>query len=164
MVAKNNPHSSLRRFFGAAIEQLSAFLAFMDGITQDALQAFWGRRRFPTCSERTELTKTDGRSQLILTSNFLVYLFLLSSGPEQVRATFQLLERFHASLQRIGNLVDQESLPLIRPASLRIDSFFTQAAQIMRRGTATGSYSTDIMEYTSPLTGFHGILQRNIDR
>lgn len=137
--AKGNPQSSLRRYFGAAIEQVGAFLAYMDEIELNTLRAFWGRRR---CSERSvlaRLTKSDGRSQLILISNFLVYLFLLSSGPEQVRATFRLLELFHASLQRIGNLVNEESLSLVRPAFLRIDSFFTQAAQTMRKGVAKSS-------------------------
>lgn len=83
----------------------------------------------------------DGRSQLILIGNFLIHLFLVSSNPEQVHITFRLLEQFHESLQRIGELVDEDSVGLIRPVALRIDSFFTQAAQIMRRGSATGSYS-----------------------
>ncbi|OAP59630.1 hypothetical protein AYL99_06928 [Fonsecaea erecta] len=126
MAAKNDPLSSLRRFFGLAIEQLRAFLAFMNEITLEGLRAFWGRH---------------GRSQLILIGNFLIYLFLLSSDPEQVSDTFRLLEHFHESLQRIGELVDEDSVGLIRPVALRIDSFFTQAAQIMRRGLTTGSYS-----------------------
>ncbi|KAL2427591.1 hypothetical protein ABEF91_002113 [Exophiala dermatitidis] len=134
MAAKNNPHSSLRRFFDAATEQFSAFLAFMNEITPDGLRAFWGRH---------------GRSQLILTGNFLVYLFLLSSSPDQVRETFRLLELFHESLQRLGELVDEDSVGLIRPVALRIDSFFTQAAQIMRSGSTTGSYATGMtMEHT----------------
>ncbi|KIX97147.1 uncharacterized protein Z520_07261 [Fonsecaea multimorphosa CBS 102226] len=139
MAAKNNPLSSLRRFFGAAIEQLRAFLDFMNEITLEGLQAFWGRRK-----------SSYGRSQLILIGNFLIHLFLLSSNPEQVSGTFRLLEHFHESLQRIGELVDEESVGLIRPVALRIDSFFTQAAQIMRRGLATGSYAEARMGETPP--------------
>src|SRR5882757_3182912 len=81
-------------------------------------------------SEEIQLMRQDARSQLILIGNFLVYLFLLSSSPEQVRATFGHLERFHESLQRKCELVDEESVHLIRPVALRIDSFFTQTAQI----------------------------------
>ncbi|EXJ82430.1 hypothetical protein A1O3_06243 [Capronia epimyces CBS 606.96] len=130
MAAKGNPHSSLRRYFEAAIEQFSDFLDFMDEITPDGLRAFWGRH---------------ARSQFILTGNFLVYLFLLASSPDQVRETFRLLELFHESLQRLRELVDEESVGLIRPVALRIDSFFTQAAQIMRRGSTAGLYSAGMM-------------------
>ncbi|KAJ9646860.1 hypothetical protein H2204_000552 [Knufia peltigerae] len=135
MVAKYSPKSSLQRYFGAAMGQVGVFLAFMDGLTPEDLRAFWGRH---------------GRSQLILIGNFLIYLFLLSSNPEQVRATFRLLERFHESLQRIGEYVDEESVCLIRPVALRIDSFFTQAAKIMRRGSASGSYTAGSVVSTSP--------------
>ncbi|KIW90259.1 uncharacterized protein Z519_08903 [Cladophialophora bantiana CBS 173.52] len=154
MAAKSNPLSSLRRFFGAAIEQLGAFLAFMNEITLEGLRAFWGRRKssFIPCDnlEKCKLTEVDGRSQLILIGNFLIHLFLLSSSPEQVSGTFRLLEHFHESLQRIGELVDEESVGLIRPVALRIDSFFTQAAQIMRRSSTTGSYSEARMVDTPP--------------
>jgi len=150
MAAKNNPHSTLRRYFGAAVEQFGAFLAFMNEITLEGLRAFWGRRQSLPIVVGTQLTKIDGRSQLLLTGNFLIYLFLLSSSPEQVRATFRLLELFHESLQRLSDLVDEESVGLMRPAALRIDSFFTQAAQIMRRGSATGSYSAGMMADTPP--------------
>ncbi|KAI1619080.1 fungal-specific transcription factor domain-containing protein [Exophiala viscosa] len=129
VAAKHNPQSSLRRFFDAAIEKLGLILAFMDQITVDILREFWGQH---------------GRSQLILIGNFLIHLFLVSSNPEQVHLTFRLLGRFHESLQRIGELVDEDSVQLIRPVALRIDSFFTQAAQIMRRGSATGSYSMSL--------------------
>ncbi|KIW11346.1 hypothetical protein PV08_10646 [Exophiala spinifera] len=135
MTAKYSPKSSLQRYFGAAMDQVEVFLAFMDGITAESLRAFWGRH---------------GRSQLILIGNFLIYLFLLSSNPEQVHATFRLLERFHESLQRIGEHVDEESVCLIRPVALRIDSFFTQAAKIMRRASTSGSYTAGSAVSTSP--------------
>lgn len=80
--------------------------------------------------------KVDARSQFLLIGNFFVYLFLSSSDAEQVQRTFALLEQFHESMQRISDLVHEESVHLIRPLALRIDSFFTQAAQIMR-GTPT---------------------------
>lgn len=77
----------------------------------------------------------DARSQLTLCGNFLIYLFLLAPSPEQVRVAFRLLERFHDSLQRLREWADDDaSLGLLRPVALRIDSFFTQAAQNMRTG------------------------------
>lgn len=91
----------------------------------------------------------DGRSQFILTGNFLIYLFLLSSNPWQVRETYRLLEQFHESLQRIRELVDQDSMPLIRPVALRIDSFFTQAAQAMR-GSERAPYTAHQVVETPP--------------
>jgi hypothetical protein len=47
MTARYNRQSSLQRYFGAAMEQVNAFLAFLDEITPDGLRAFWGRRMFP---------------------------------------------------------------------------------------------------------------------
>lgn len=42
--AKQNPHSTLRRYFDTAIEQVRTFLEFMDEISMSELQSFWGRR------------------------------------------------------------------------------------------------------------------------
>lgn len=84
----------------------------------------------------------DARSQLILCGNFLIYLFLLAPSPAQVQATFQLLERYHESLLRLREWADDDaSIALLRPAALRMDSFFTQAAQIMRAGCRSDSVS-----------------------
>jgi hypothetical protein len=140
--AKNNPQSSLRRFFNQAVEQVDRFLSFMDEVSLEHLQAFWGRRKFvvPTATN-IELMVIDARSQLILIGNFLVYLFLLSSSLEEVRATYKQLEHFHESLQKKCELVDEGSLHLIRPVALRIDSFFTQTAQIMRRSLTAAPFS-----------------------
>lgn len=45
MEAKLNPNSSLRRFFGAAMNQVDEFLDFINMITVEGLRAFWGRRK-----------------------------------------------------------------------------------------------------------------------
>lgn len=85
---------------------------------------------------------TDARSQLVLCGNFLIYLFLLAPSPGQVQATFQLLERYHESLLRLREWADDDaSIAFLRPAALRMDSFFTQAAQIMRTGSRSDSLS-----------------------
>lgn len=86
-------------------------------------------------SLNTFFSPPDARSQLTLCGNFLIYLFLLASTPTQVRSAFELLESFHESLQRLREWADDDaSLALVRPVALRIDSFFTQAARIMRTG------------------------------
>lgn len=81
----------------------------------------------------------DARSQLILCGNFLIYLFLLAPDPVQVQDTFQLLGRFHDSLQRLSAVADKAAISLLRPVALRIDSFFTQAAQTMRTAQAAAT-------------------------
>lgn len=42
--AKHNSVSSLRRYFGEALEEATLFSKFVDSITQDDVEAFWGRR------------------------------------------------------------------------------------------------------------------------
>ncbi|ERT01309.1 hypothetical protein HMPREF1624_02552 [Sporothrix schenckii ATCC 58251] len=115
--AKHDPQSSLRRHFGSAIKEFGFFTDFMHGISPECLNEFWG---------------LHSRSQLILCGNFLIYLFLLAPGPNQVRDTFALLGTFHDSLQRLSAVADQFAIGVLRPVALRIDSFFTQAAQLMR--------------------------------
>lgn len=81
----------------------------------------------------------DARSQLILCGNFLIFLFLLSSEKHDIEMAYGLLERFH---QVIGNLWvanDEVVVALLRATKDRIDSFFTQAAEIMRHGTESGN-------------------------
>ncbi|KAJ5619468.1 hypothetical protein N7510_003452 [Penicillium lagena] len=120
MAAKSDPNSPLGRHFDQAVTQFGEFTVFMHEITLPCLHAFWGGH---------------ARSQLTLCGNFLIYLFLLAPSPEQVRSAFRLLESFHESLQRLREWAnDDASLGLLRPVALRMDSFFTQAAQIMRTG------------------------------
>ncbi|KAL4947504.1 fungal-specific transcription factor domain-containing protein [Aspergillus filifer] len=122
MTAKADPTSSLCRYFDEAVNEFRNFTLFMERITQECLHAFWGGR-------------LDARSQLTLCGNFLIYLFLLAPGPEQVHSAFALLSSFHSSLQRLREWADDDaSLALLRPVALRIDSFFLHAARIMRNG------------------------------
>ncbi|KAL4967132.1 Zn(II)2Cys6 transcription factor [Aspergillus stella-maris] len=104
------------------VNEFRNFTLFMERITQECLYAFWGGR-------------LDARSQLTLCGNFLIYLFLLAPGPEQVHSAFGPLSSFHSSLQRLREWADDDaSLALLRPVALRIDSFFLHAARIMRNG------------------------------
>lgn len=44
--AKHNPASSLRCYFGEALGEATLFSKFVDSITQDDVEAFWGRREW----------------------------------------------------------------------------------------------------------------------
>ncbi|KAH7120265.1 fungal-specific transcription factor domain-containing protein [Dactylonectria estremocensis] len=117
--AKATPGSNLRQWLTAALAQFKVFTAFMGEITEEELTGFWVRH---------------ARSQLILCGNFLIYLFLLASEPHDIEAAYQLLEKFHQSLQRLGATKDDAARALLRPAMLRIDSFFMQATELIKQG------------------------------
>ena len=76
----------------------------------------------------------DARTQLILCGNFIIYLFVCATGPAETAAAFGLLDDFHDALQRLSTMADHSNIGLLRPAALRVDSFFAQAAKIMRAG------------------------------
>ncbi|KAF4983832.1 hypothetical protein FZEAL_838 [Fusarium zealandicum] len=118
-IAKATPGSNLRQWLSTALAEFELFTAFMACITEEELTGFWGRH---------------GRSQFILCGNFLIYLFLLATEPCDVEAAYRLLERFHQSLQRLGSTTDIAAKMLLRPVILRIDSFFTQAAELIKSG------------------------------
>ncbi|KAF6823969.1 hypothetical protein CPLU01_11106 [Colletotrichum plurivorum] len=116
--AKKNPSSNLRRWFGTALADLAGFTRFMATVTAEDLQGFWGRH---------------ARSQLILCGNFLIYLFLLALEPPEVEAAWNLIQSLRASLQRLESQADSTSKLPIRPVALRLNSFFDQAPEQMRR-------------------------------
>ncbi|KAK1246026.1 hypothetical protein MKX07_005095 [Trichoderma sp. CBMAI-0711] len=76
------------------------------------------------------------RSQLILCGNFLIYLFLLAAHQQHIEAAYQLLQEFHHSLKRLGETTYTPGRLLLRPVRLRLDSFFRQAATILRGSEA----------------------------
>ena len=79
------------------------------------------------------LTGADARSRLILIGDVfyppVLTILYFRASPYYVG----LLERFHESLQKKCELLDEGSVHLIRAVAPRIDSFFTRTAQIMRR-------------------------------
>ncbi|SPO07078.1 uncharacterized protein DNG_09772 [Cephalotrichum gorgonifer] len=116
--AKAIPQSNLRQWFPRALSEFRAFTDFVANMTKEDLECFWIRH---------------ARSHLILCGNFLIYLFLLASAPSDVEAAYGLLESFHQSLQRLRETESEDGRLLLRPVMLRIDSFFTQAAGVIRR-------------------------------
>lgn len=76
----------------------------------------------------------DARSQLILCGNFLVYLFLLAWERRDIERAYRMLECYHQTIHELGECDNLQAKTLLRAAMLRIDSFFSQAAQIMRHG------------------------------
>lgn len=61
----------------------------------------------------------------------------MSSDPQHVEEAYQLLESFKKSLERLGATQQFAAKMRMRPAALRISSFFTQAVELMRRGAAS---------------------------
>ncbi|KAL5417220.1 hypothetical protein PMIN04_007864 [Paraphaeosphaeria minitans] len=105
--AKAEPSSSLRRWFAAALTAFKPFTDFVSALKDDDLDYFWTRH---------------ARSQLILCGNFLIYLFILALGPDEVKSAYQLLDWFHQALQRLGVSGNSNVHLLLRPLKLRIDS------------------------------------------
>ncbi|UQC75251.1 uncharacterized protein CLUP02_01904 [Colletotrichum lupini] len=127
--AKAIPSSSLRLWFGTALSDFACFTDFMSELTPLDLRGFWG---------------CHARSQLILCGNFIIYLFVLATEPGDITSAFKLLESFHDTLQRLKRQVDSISELLLLPVSLRIDSFFTQAADRLGGGPVADSTTTTI--------------------
>ncbi|KAL7811658.1 permease for cytosine/purines, uracil, thiamine, allantoin domain-containing protein [Trichoderma gracile] len=119
--AKADPESSLRKWFVPALGEFQSFVRFFDAITDKDLRGFWCRH---------------ARSQLILCGNFLIYLFLLATHQQHIEAAYQLLQEFHHSLKRLGETSYTPGRLLLRPVRLRLDSFFRQAATILRGSEA----------------------------
>ncbi|KAH0489557.1 hypothetical protein TgHK011_009980 [Trichoderma gracile] len=119
--AKADPESSLRKWFVPALGEFQSFVRFFDAITDEDLRGFWCRH---------------ARSQLILCGNFLIYLFLLATHQQHIEAAYQLLQEFHHSLKRLGETTYTPGRLLLRPVRLRLDSFFRQAATILRGSEA----------------------------
>lgn len=117
--AKATPGSNLRQWLSTALAGFEFFTTFMTCVTDDELTGFWGRH---------------ARSQFILCGNFLIYLFLLAAEPRDVERAYRLLEKFHQSLQRLGTTDDMAARLMLRPATLRINSFFTQATELIKNG------------------------------
>lgn len=92
-------------------------------------------RRLIVRSNIANTALSDARSQLVLCGNFVVSLFLMAPTPDQVQATFRLLESTQSALKIWRELADNEdAISLLRPTLLRIDTLFTQAARMMDTG------------------------------
>ncbi|QLI63605.1 uncharacterized protein G6M90_00g010690 [Metarhizium brunneum] len=117
--AKTDPNSNLRQWFPFAIADFGWFTEFFISINPGDLRGFWGRH---------------ARSQLILCGNFLVYLFLMAAEREHIEAAHRMLETFRV---KVNNIADTDHVPtraLIRATTIRTNSFFSQAAAVMRHG------------------------------
>ncbi|KAH8591718.1 fungal-specific transcription factor domain-containing protein [Bisporella sp. PMI_857] len=122
IAAKTTSGSNLRRWLSTALVEFQPFTTFMDCITEEEFANFWGRH---------------ARCQFIICGNFLIYLFLLATDPCDVEAAYRLLEKLQQSCQRLANTNNPAARLLLRPIMLRIDSFFTQAAELIKNGRST---------------------------
>ncbi|KAJ6440558.1 Zn(II)2Cys6 transcription factor [Purpureocillium lavendulum] len=117
--AKTTPGSNLRKWFPEALLAFEAFADFLSCVNKADLFGFWGRH---------------ARSQLILCGNFLVFLFMLASDRRDIERAYRLLESFHGTMHALYDVDHVQVNTLLRAAAIRIDSFFAQAAEIMRSG------------------------------
>jgi NCS1 family nucleobase:cation symporter-1 len=139
--SKQIASSNLKLWFSEALSEFQAFTEFLSSITAEDLHGFWGRRKQPhhlallySDAFVKLIRKKDARSQLVSCSNFLIYLFLMASEKKDVERSYGLLEDFVTAAQALTAVATVEANIFLRPASMRIESFFTQAAQIMRHG------------------------------
>ncbi|KAL2275404.1 hypothetical protein FJTKL_02087 [Diaporthe vaccinii] len=114
--ARNDPSSNLCRWFGTAVAEFQAFTRFMDEITSEDLQGFWGRH---------------ARSQLILCGNFIIYLFLQQPKSSDIQSAWSLVQTFRSSLHRLDSQAYDVAKLSIRPVFLRIESFFSQGPELI---------------------------------
>ncbi|RFU74228.1 fungal specific transcription factor domain-containing [Trichoderma arundinaceum] len=122
--AKLRPDSNLRKWFPEALLAFDGFAQFLSHLDKNNMVGFWGRY---------------ARSQFVLCGNFLVFLFLVASERGDIEHAYGLLETFHQAMNGLWDVSDEELTALLRAAKDRIDSFFSQAAQVMRRGTTNES-------------------------
>ncbi|QPG96638.1 hypothetical protein C2857_004844 [Epichloe festucae Fl1] len=117
--AKSQPNSNLRQWFAYALADFTQFTEFFVSINMGDFRGFWGRH---------------ARSQLILCGNFLVYLFLMAGDRAHIEAAHKLLEDFRVKVNRISMTDHIPTRAMIRAATIRTNSFFAQAAAVMRHG------------------------------
>jgi hypothetical protein len=69
---------------------------------------------------------------LIISGNFLIYLFFRSSTEEQVAKAYGMLQEYQTALQSPAQTAEWSTIGLIRPSLLRTESFFHGAAEGIR--------------------------------
>ncbi|KAF3056693.1 Transcriptional activator protein [Trichoderma lentiforme] len=121
--AKLKASSNLRKWFPEALLAFDGFVQFISHLDKSNMVGFWGRY---------------ARSQFVLCGNFLVFLFLVASERGDIEHAYSLLETFHQAMNGLWDVSNEEVTALLRAAKDRIDSFFSQAAQVIRRGTTDG--------------------------
>ncbi|KAF5511514.1 Transcriptional activator protein DAL81 [Colletotrichum siamense] len=131
--AKSDPSSNLCRWFGIAVAEFQGFAKFMEEVTAEDLQGFWGRH---------------ARSQLILCGNFIIFLFLQQPKSLDLQSAWSLVQTLRSSLYRLESQADDVAKLLIRPVLLRIESLFSQGPELIRQyhsaRVATSSAQGDV--------------------
>ncbi|KAH9227663.1 hypothetical protein K456DRAFT_1775036 [Colletotrichum gloeosporioides 23] len=116
--AKSDPSSNLCRWFGTAVAEFQGFAKFMEEVTAEDMQGFWGRH---------------ARSQLILCGNFIIFLFLQQPKSLDLQSAWSLVQTLRLSLYRLESQADDVAKLLIRPVLLRIESLFSQGPELIRQ-------------------------------
>ncbi|KAG5926182.1 hypothetical protein E4U53_003135 [Claviceps sorghi] len=117
--AKSQPNSNLRQWFPFALADFAQFIDFFASVNPGDFRGFWGRH---------------ARSQLILCGNFLVYLFLMAADRAHIETAHKMLEEFRVKVNRLSLTDHTPTKAMIRATRIRTNSFFAQAAAVMRHG------------------------------
>ncbi|KAH8803688.1 fungal-specific transcription factor domain-containing protein [Xylogone sp. PMI_703] len=115
--SKSDPSSRLCHYFNDALVEGKNFVGFVAKIRIQDLYVFWPRLN---------------RTNLILSTNFLIYLFFCASNETQVASAYEMLQRYQGILQSLAKASDWSTIGLIRPSLLRTQSFFHGAAEGIR--------------------------------
>lgn len=74
----------------------------------------------------------ESRTNLIISGNFLIYLFFCAATEEQVAKAYDMLQKYRDILRSLAKSADWSTIGLIRPSLLRTESFFHGAAEGIR--------------------------------
>ncbi|KAL3425162.1 hypothetical protein PVAG01_04443 [Phlyctema vagabunda] len=115
--SKADPTSRLCQKFQLGLQEGQRFVEFMSGVRTMDVRVFWSRH---------------SRTNLVICANFLIYLFFGASTAVQVKEAYDMLQRFHTDLRFLADVADWSTIGLVRPALLRVESFFQSAAEGIR--------------------------------
>ncbi|KAK6064060.1 hypothetical protein SCUP234_13157 [Seiridium cupressi] len=90
--AKYDEASHLRQWFPMALKVFTQFTSFVSMLD-------------------------NARSQLIVYGNFLIYLFLLAKGLDEISEAYRHLEEFQESLQRLRSTPCPKARLLLKPSA-----------------------------------------------
>lgn len=133
--AKSDLTSRLRMHYDTAMHAGDQFMEFITQVTVADTYVFWPRRMHP-CQPKTSNKfaniMPESRTNLIISGNFLIYLFFCAATQAEVTKAYNMLQRYRDLLRSLAKSADWSTIGLIRPSLLRTESFFHGAAEGIR--------------------------------
>ncbi|PMD52493.1 uncharacterized protein K444DRAFT_668797 [Hyaloscypha bicolor E] len=114
---KSNSTSCLCYHYPSALVEGESFVNLMAQLSSTTLRNFWPRH---------------SRTNLIISTNFVIYLFFCGSTEEQVAKAYDLLQKHQGALREMVKISDWATIGLVRPSLLRTESFFHGAVKGIR--------------------------------